>query len=275
MNSSLKKPILWAGLGAREHYSVYSHQISGEYEHILVEEIDLESFDSETFHCCFVFCGILEQSRIIRESSLHKPNVFLFLDTKSIVDFRTNYPRQPVQIDTENFRFFSNDHFVEICMDFDLIAFTISINDDVSQVTPLTLHLNVSNAINEINVWTKASGFSCQLLARDIIKSGSPINRYFDTEMLIRDFTYIGGISPENVFQILFPSSSEECKFRHYLTALAKRLGPAKTLAISNLYKPLHKLLAPADDNIELYKISAQSGDEKYPIFLMFKQREL
>lgn len=272
MNLPKTKKLLWTGLGATEHYLTYSQQVSGEYEHVVVENFEPDSFKPNDFHCCFVFSGVIDQHKFKKIESLEQPNVFKFFDGKSVLDTRRSHPIELMALTTTGFSFFTNDSFVNICLDFDLIAYqyTSPMNQGKQQTSTLSL---IHNSIEEINVWTKSDGFVCEINAYHTIEKNTSISRHFVDKDLSDDYIYIGGITPTHLIQIFYPFSEDESVLRQYLTAMARRLGSAKTLNINNTHKPLHKLLSRTDKQVDMFHVMATAKNQSCSVYIILKER--
>ncbi|CAH1598759.1 hypothetical protein FWP33_08870 [Vibrio parahaemolyticus] len=275
MKLTNEKTILWIGVGAREHYLVYAQQISKDYCHIVIDHFDRSQFEPDKYHCCFVFSGIQDQRDFRDLSLLQRPNVFLFLDGKSLVDCRRTHIGEIMLLDRDGFCFFTNDRFVNICLDFNLIAFTVSNNMNCTPPQKPSIKNLLSCSINEINVWTRASDFVCRIDDHCKVTAGSSVSMYVDPNVLMQDYIYIGGVTPDHLIQIFYPYSDDESIFRQYLTAMARRLGAAKTLAICNTHKPLHTQICRTEKDIEMFHINATTNSKNCSVFIMLKERDV
>lgn len=272
MNLPKTKKLLWTGIGAKEHCLTYSQQVSCEYEHVVVENFEPNGFRPNDFHCCFVFSGVVDQHKFNQLESLEQQNVFKFFDGRSVVDARRSHPIELMALTTNGFSFFTNDSFVNICLDFDLITYqyTSCINQNKQQTSPLTL---INNSIEEINVWTKSAGCFCEINAYHTIEKNKSVVRHFEANDLADDYVYIAGITPTYLIQIFYPFSEDESVFRQYLTAMARRLGAAKTLNINNTHKPLHKLLSQTDKQIDMFHVMATAKNQSCSVYIILKER--
>ncbi|MDA0152428.1 hypothetical protein OH460_08945 [Vibrio sp. Makdt] len=269
------KTILWAGVGSQEHCLVYSQQISSDFEHIVQSNFELDNFSPEDHHCCFVFSGVTDQKLFSDISKLSEPNVFTFVDGQSVVNHRRSSPTEIMLLHKDGFTFFTNDKFVNICLEFDLIAYQVSSSHNpLLKSEPSSFGL-INSSIDEINVWTKDADFSCEIRDYKSVNLGQSISQHIDPNNLMEEYIYIGAITPYHLVQIFYPFSDDEAIFRQYLTAMARRLGSAKTISVNNTHKPLHSLIKRTEKKIEMFHLNAVTNDKNCSIYIMLKERDL